>query len=1026
MQRLFTCFLFSVLIGGLSHAQAPYRSFSNKEKSAQPAPSQESPVPVFQSQAPHLHMMLPPSDFVPIPGTPNERRSAGPLTQIANYDIIYHPQDGTPIWISGHRIESGAVPSSSEALVENALVLLESMSPILPLNDVRLSLQPGQASLDDLGIGHVQFFQIWGDIPVRSREIRVHTYPGGRIVVNGRMTPMAQLPSADPTIDAFSAGQLALTEVAHHHPVVALSPEHQAILQYEGPQTRLVWYPMPGVVREMRLAWEVTTRPNFVHRWEYLIDAHSGEILLEYDHTCSIGPTTANGTDLNGNNQTVNVFQAQNGVYYLLNAAKSMYKGPSSALPSAGDGFIFTGDWGNNNPSTANYSEITSNNNTWNSLGISAHHNASLSYDYFQSTFNHQSINAQGGDMLSFVNVADDDGTGLDNAFWNGVAIFYGNGKSAFRPLAASLDVAGHEMAHGVIQATANLEYQGESGALNESFADIFGVMIDRDNWLLGEDVVKPQFFPSGALRDMSDPHNGGSSLNDNGYQPRHTSEQYTGTQDNGGVHINSGIPNFAFYKFATATTKAKAEQVFFRALKQYLTRSSQFLDARLAVVQAATDLHGANSAEVAAVRTAFDQVGILNGQGGNYEPTVPTNPGQEFIVSTDINASDPTALYLSSTVGTNYQALSQTAHKRRISVTDDGEEAYFVGVNHNIFGIFVNPNATQETELTTNQYWDNIAVSKDGNRIAAVSRFIDTALWIYDFGLQQWSKYRLYNPTFATGISTGDVLYADAITWDHTGQYVLYDAFNRIGSQFGADIEYWDVGLIRVWNNSTNTFGDGLVTKLFSNLDQGISVGNAVFSTNSPTVIAFDYFDANSNETSVFAANIETGNVGLIFEQSILGVPAYSNQDDKLIFNAETSGGDEVIAVINLGPTKINPANGAQATVLIPDAKWGIWIAKGQRDINLSRADALAGIHILAYPNPMQDLLQVEISDLPAGGGTVKLFDLTGREMAHTAWANAQQGPGKWSFSTSGFPAGMYLLEINTLQGKKVLKVQK
>ena len=79
----------------------------------------------------------------------------------------------------------------------------------------------------------------------------------------------------------------------------------------------------------------------------------------------------------------------------------------------------------------------------------------------------------------------------MDNAFWNGYEMFYGNGIEAFNsPLAKALDVAGHEMSHGVIQNTANLEYISQSGALNESFADIFGAMIDRDDWKMGEDEL--------------------------------------------------------------------------------------------------------------------------------------------------------------------------------------------------------------------------------------------------------------------------------------------------------------------------------------------------------------------------------------------------------------------------------------------------------------------------------------------------------------------------------------------------------
>ena len=102
------------------------------------------------------------------------------------------------------------------------------------------------------------------------------------------------------------------------------------------------------------------------------------------------------------------------------------------------------------------------------------------------------------------INVANSDGSDMDNAFWNGAVMFYGNGDQAFdAPLSKALDVAGHEMSHGVIQATANLEYQYESDAMNESFADIFASMIDRDDWQIGEDVANSAVFPSGTMRDM-------------------------------------------------------------------------------------------------------------------------------------------------------------------------------------------------------------------------------------------------------------------------------------------------------------------------------------------------------------------------------------------------------------------------------------------------------------------------------------------------------------------------------------------
>lgn len=93
-------------------------------------------------------------------------------------------------------------------------------------------------------------------------------------------------------------------------------------------------------------------------------------------------------------------------------------------------------------------------------------------------------------------------------------------------------------MTHGVVQNTANLEYQGESGALNESFADVFGVLIDRDDWLIGEDVVKPAAFPSGALRSMQDPHNGASTNDFNrGWQPKNILKDSKDLKTMGSTH---------------------------------------------------------------------------------------------------------------------------------------------------------------------------------------------------------------------------------------------------------------------------------------------------------------------------------------------------------------------------------------------------------------------------------------------------------------------------------------------------------
>lgn len=153
--------------------------------------------------------------------------------------------------------------------------------------------------------------------------------------------------------------------------------------------------------------------------------------------------------------------------------------------------------------------------------------------------------------------------------------------------------------------------------------------------------------FSSGALRDLSNPHNGGNDFNDAGYQPAHYSERYTGSQDNGGVHINSGIPNKAFQLFADAITKDKAEQVYYRALDLYLLKSSNFVDCRNAIVQAADDLYG--TTEVNAANAAFTAVGIGAGAGTDPQTDIDTNPGDDFILMSD---ADFAALYIFTPTG--------------------------------------------------------------------------------------------------------------------------------------------------------------------------------------------------------------------------------------------------------------------------------------------------------------------------------------------------------------------------------------
>ncbi|MEO0469008.1 MAG: M4 family metallopeptidase [Bacteroidota bacterium] len=901
------------------------------------------------------------------------------------------------------------------AAVSNmAHMFLSRMQQKLSIDNPHKEFSLDRFETDQLGQTHVRMQQQYQGVPIHGADMIVH-FRNDQTLINGRSRPTPTGLQTKPQLEAEEAIRHAVKKIQTKVSFAELSKEEQEMLNYSGPKSELmIWYRD----NQPHLVWRLEIRPNFLRHWFVIVDALNGQMLDSHDHTCSLMPTTANGTDLNGDTRTINTFQLSNGQYILLDASKDMYTGQAGADPNSGDGFIITADFNNTSPSDPTFNEIISNNNTWDATSVSAHYNAGQCYDYFRSTHNRNSINGTGGDIISFINVAEDNGGGMDNAFWNGSAMFYGNGDQAFTPLAGALDVAGHEMAHGVIQATANLEYQGQSGALNESFADFFGAMIDRNDWQLGEDIIpNTNIFPTGFLRDMANPNNGwpaGSNpLSSNGYQPAHMNNLFTGSQDNGGVHINSGIVNKAAHLFAQSVGREKAEAVYYRALSVYLTRSSQFIDARIAVIQSADDLYGQNSTESQAAASAFAQVGIAGGTGTNVDPTLPTNNGQEFILSTDVNVFDPNTLYVSTTTGMNFQPVSQVTPISKTSITDDGTTAFFVANNNEVTAIATDFNNPQTVTVTSDGIWRNVAISKDGSKFAAVTTSQDTSIYVYDYNSQQWARFVLFNPTTANGGgNTGGVLFADAIEWDYTGEYLLYDANNRIPNSAGGDpIEYWDVGLLKVWNNAQNTFGDGSISKVFTNLPAGVSIGNAVFSKNSPNIIAFDLVDANSNEAFLYAANIETGDIGVVLQNDILSYPSYSNDDGFLLLNTEDFFGNERVSIIQLAADKINAASGASASDLIPDARWGVWYADGNRPLS-NEALASNTLSLKAMPNPFNEQLRISFSVEKASSVSIEVRNLLGQKV----WARQQAqaiGVQEMNLPLSHLPAGQYWVRV-------------
>ncbi|QHV95800.1 M4 family metallopeptidase [Spirosoma endbachense] len=245
--------------------------------------------------------------------------------------------------------------------------------------------------------------------------------------------------------------------------------------------------------------------------------------------------------------------------------------------------------------------------------------NAGAVRDYYKKAFNYLSVDNHGADLILNVHF----GQEYANAFWDGDEMTFGDGDGqVFINLANALDVTAHELTHGVVQYTAGLNYQGQSGALNEHYADVFGSVIKQvaknqtaatADWLIGDEIMGPA-LQGQALRSMKAPGTAyNNTLMGKDPQPDHMTTIYKGSADNGGVHINSGIPNKVFFLVATAIQTDKAALLWFETLKT-LKPTTSFKSFKTAMLKLAKKLAKAGSVPAtteATVKQSFEAVGL-------------------------------------------------------------------------------------------------------------------------------------------------------------------------------------------------------------------------------------------------------------------------------------------------------------------------------------------------------------------------------------------------------------------------------
>jgi Zn-dependent metalloprotease len=250
-----------------------------------------------------------------------------------------------------------------------------------------------------------------------------------------------------------------------------------------------------------------------------------------------------------------------------------------------------------------------------------AYDGTGATWTMYKECFGRNSVDDKGMPLLSTVHYDRD----YDNAFWNGTQMVFGDGDGEiFKGFTSSIDITGHELTHGVTQYAANLDYQGQSGALNESISDVFGSLAKQyahkqsaaeADWIIGASIFAEGVNGVG-LRSMKDP---GTAYDDprigKDPQPADMDHYVETTDDNGGVHINSGIPNKAFYLTAIqigGNAYDDAGKIWYHTLTEgNLATNADFAAFARATQESARTLYGDGSAQLAAVTSAWQQVGV-------------------------------------------------------------------------------------------------------------------------------------------------------------------------------------------------------------------------------------------------------------------------------------------------------------------------------------------------------------------------------------------------------------------------------
>lgn len=504
---------------------------------------------------------------------------------------------------------------------------IETLRPALKMNFADGMRSKGPVK-DEIGYTHERFSQTYNNLRVENGEYIVHSKNGVVQSANGMwfdgitLNTNASLSNNDAVAKAvaFVGASQYKWQLPAEEAMYKLVSHNESATYYPNGELVIICRGGDILKKDYVLAWklDIYAHEPMSRQWIF-VDANTGEIVHVKNRIHHID-TPASGVTMYSGTQNFTCDNFGSGQYRLRESGRG--QGIQTLNLNNGTNYGAATDFTNTSTTWTN----TANDDH---VGNDAHWGAEGTYDFYLLEMGRNGLDGSGMEMFSYVHYSNN----YNNAFWDGSVMTYGDGSGTaggFNPLVA-IDVCGHEFTHGVTEFTSNLDYQDESGALNESFSDIFGTAIEfykkpnTANFLIGEEIT---VNANSALRSMSNPNQFGDPDCYGG------TNWYTGTADNGGVHTNSGVQNFWYYLASQGGSGTNdnndsytingigwydAARIAFRNNCFYLVSTSDYADSRTYSIQSAQDLFGACTPAVIAVTNAWYACGV----GPQYNATV-------------------------------------------------------------------------------------------------------------------------------------------------------------------------------------------------------------------------------------------------------------------------------------------------------------------------------------------------------------------------------------------------------------------